>query len=100
VIDVGLTYNTKFILADPAPKSNGFSDFALLELCLSIKIEDLNDGLCTLGSSQSDNVLASVHQDAFSFHWLSLELEIVGCIDDCAIVGILDTNVLLRLEGD
>jgi hypothetical protein len=41
VIDVGLAYNTKFILTDPAPKSNGFSDFALLELCLSVKIEDL-----------------------------------------------------------
>lgn len=46
----------------------------------------MDDGFGALSGSEGNDVLASVHQDAFSFHWLSLELEIVGCVNDCAIL--------------
>lgn len=51
-----------------------------------VKSTYLNDGLGSLSGSQGNDVLASVHQDALSFHWLSFELEIVGGVNDCAIL--------------
>jgi len=41
-----------------------------------------------------------MHQDALSLHGLPLESEIFCRVDDSAIGLILDTDVLLTLEGD
>jgi hypothetical protein len=49
-------------------------------------ISYLDDCFSALSGSKGDNVLASVHEDALSLHWLSLQLEVVGGVDDCAIL--------------
>lgn len=100
VVDVGLADDTELVLTDPSPEPDWLTDLALLELCFGVKVEDLNDGLGSLSGSQGNDVLASVHQDALGFHWLSFELEIVGGVNDCAIVGILNTDIFLTFEGD
>lgn len=100
VVDVGLADDTELVLTDPSPEPDWLTDLALLELCFGVKVEDLNDGLGSLSGSQGNDVLASVHQDALGFHWLSFELEIVGGVNDCAIVGVFNTDVFLTLEGN
>jgi hypothetical protein len=41
VVNIGLTYNTKFILTDPSPESNWLINLTLLELGLGVKVEYL-----------------------------------------------------------
>jgi hypothetical protein len=100
VVHVLLANDTKLVLTDPPPKSDWFVDFTLLDLCFGVQIENLDDGLCALSCPQSDDVLGPVHQDALGLHRFSLEREVFRRIDNGAICGILDTNVLLTLESD
>ena len=48
----------------------------------------LNDSFVSLTSSQSNHILASVHQNAFSLHWFSFQSKVLGCVDDGTILFI------------
>jgi hypothetical protein len=100
VVDIGFADNTKFIFTNPSPESNWLSNFTLLKFGLRVKVEYLDHSFGALGGSKGDNVLASVHENALSLHWLSLQLEIVGGVNDRAIVGVFNTDVFLTLESN
>jgi len=100
VVDVLLADDTELVLTDPSPESDGLVDFALFDFGFGIQIEDLDDSLRSLSSSQGDDVLRPVHEDAFSFHGLSFEGEVLRRVDDGTICLILDADVPLALKCD
>jgi len=100
MVNTGLSNNTELVLSDPFPESNVLGDCALLDLLLVVKVEHLDHGVGTLGGSQSDDVLGSVHENAVSLHRLPLKCKILGGVNDCAVLLVLDANVLLTLKCD
>ena len=86
VIDTSLSDNTKSVLSNPFPETNWFFDIALLYFSFGIEIEDLDGGSLTLWSSQSNNISSSMHENTFSFHWLSFKLEVLCSINDSTIL--------------
>jgi len=100
VVDVLLADDTELVLTDPSPESDGLVDFTLLDFGFGIQIEDLDDSLRSLGSSQGNDVLGSMHEDTLSFHGLSFEGEVLCRIDNGTICLILDTDISLGLKCD
>jgi len=98
VVDIRLSHNTENVLLNPSPEPDWLVNLTLLDLCLGVKIEYLDHGFGTLSSSQSDNVLGSMHEDSFSLHWLPFECKVFRRVNDGAISLILDTNVFLTLK--
>lgn len=100
VINILFADNTKSIFSNPTPVPDWFIDFTLLYLSFSGQIKNLNDSLLTLGGSQSDDVLRSVHEDSLGFHWFSFKSEIFCRVDDGTICCVFDTDILLRFKSD
>jgi hypothetical protein len=99
VINVLFTNNTKSVLSDPSPESNWFINLTLLNFSFGGEIKNLNNSLLTLRSSQSNNVLRSVHEDTLSFHWFSFKSKIFCRVNDGTISLIFDTDVLLGFKS-